>query len=113
MRLFAGTKFDQPPKCDRCGALEAACTCPPPPASRIPPASQTARLSVAKRQRGKLVTLIQGLPAAGNDLPELLRHLKSRCGAGGALGGDTLEIQGDHRERIRAALEEMGYRVKG
>jgi translation initiation factor 1 len=113
MRLFAGTKFDQPPKCDRCGALASDCKCPPPPSVRIPPQSQTARLSVAKRQRGKIVTLIQGLSAAGNDLPELLRQLKSRCGAGGTIDGDSLEIQGDHRERVRAALEEMGFRIKG
>jgi translation initiation factor 1 len=118
MRLFAGTEFDQPPKCKRCGALEADCTCRPPPAARISPQSQTARLSVAKRQRGKVVTVIQGLAAAGNDLPELLRQLKSHCGAGGTLEGGTLEggtleIQGDHRDRIRAALGVMGFRVKG
>lgn len=116
MRLFAGTPFDIPPKCERCGALEADCRCPPappPPPPRIPPASQTARLAVEKRNRGKLVTAVRGLPAVGNDLPELLKQLKNHCGAGGTLDGETLEIQGDHRERIRAALEKLGYRVKG
>lgn len=113
MRLFAGTKFDQPPKCDRCGALESSCACPPPPAARIPPQSQTARLSVEKRRKGKIVTVIQGLSATGNDLPELLRQLKASCGAGGTIDGDLLEIQGEHLERIRAALEAQGYRVKG
>ena len=113
MRLFAGTKFDQPPKCDRCGALEADCTCPPPPAARLAPESQTARLSMEKRRKGKVVTVVQGLPADGNDLPELLRELKSQCGAGGTIDGDCLEIQGEQFERVRAALVAMGYRVKG
>lgn len=57
--------------------------------------------------------MIRGLPAVGNDLPDLLTRLKSRCGAGGAIKEEAIEIQGDHRERIRAALGELGYRVQG
>jgi translation initiation factor 1 len=113
MRLFTGTKFDQPPKCDRCGALETNCACPPLPADRIPPETQTARLAVEKRRKGKVVTVIRGLPAAGNDLPALLSRLKSHCGAGGTIDGESLEIQGEHVDRIRAALTVLGYRVKG
>ncbi len=112
-RLFAGTPYDLPPKCDRCGALEADCTCPPPPAPQMPPGAQTAHLAVKKRGKGKVVTVVRGLPAAGNDLPELLTLLKSKCGAGGTLAEDGLEIQGKHLERLRAALSELGYRVKG
>ena len=113
MRLFAGTPYDQPPKCDRCGALESDCVCPPLAAPRIPPSDQIARLAVEKRKKGKLVTVIRGLPAVGNDLPALLSRLQSQCGAGGTIQDDSLEIQGEHVERIRAALSEWGYRVKG
>jgi translation initiation factor 1 len=113
MRLFAGTPFDRPPRCDRCGALESDCVCPPLPPARIPPEQQLARLSVEKRKRGKIVTVVQGLPAEGNDLPGLLSQLKTRCGAGGTLKQETLEIQGDHLEGIRQALTQMGYRVRG
>lgn len=112
MRLFAGTPFNRPPKCERCGQLEADCTCPPLPAPRIPPEKQTARLAVEKRQREKIVTVIRGLAAQGNDLEDLLRQLKSQCGAGGTLAGDTLEIQGDHQIRLRTALTQLGYRVR-
>jgi translation initiation factor 1 len=113
MRLFAGTPFDQPPKCDRCGALESDCTCPPLPASQIPPEQQTARLSLEKRKQGKVVTVVRGLSADGNDLPALLTRLKTTCGAGGALDGDSLEVQGEHLGRIRSLLSELKYRVKG
>lgn len=113
MRLFAGTPFDRPPKCDRCGDLEADCACPPLPAARIPPAQQVARLAVEKRKKGKVVTVIRGLSALGNDLPELLSQLKSQCGAGGTIHEESLEIQGEHVARIRAALTELGYGVKG
>ena len=113
MRLFEGTPYDQPPKCDRCGALETDCTCPPHPTARAAPEKQTARLAVEKRRRGKVVTVIGGLSAAASDLPALLSLLKSRCGAGGTLDEECLEIQGQHVERIRAALSNLGYRVKG
>ena len=114
MRLFEGTPFDRPPRCDRCGELEEDCLCPaeePPSRPRIPPAQQTARLAVEKRKRGKQVTVVRGLDAA--DLADLLSQLKSHCGAGGTRKDDTLEIQGNHFQRIRDVLNEIGYRVQG
>ncbi len=112
MRLFAGTPFDLPPKCERCGALETDCKCGPLPVVRIPPAKQTARLTVEKRRKGKVVTVVRGLSADGNDLPALLSRLKERCGAGGAIQDDQFEIQGKQVERISAVLRELGYVVK-
>jgi len=112
MRLFAGTPFDRPPRCGRCGELEEDCTCLPEPPSRIPPEQQMARLTVEKRKKGKLVTVVQGLNAEGNDLPELLTLLKSTCGAGGTLKEDVLEIQGNQLDRIHEALGKIGYRVR-
>src|SRR5262245_46308452 len=113
MRLFEGTPFDRPPRCDRCGALEAECTCPPPPPERIPPEQQTARVSVEKRKKGKVVTIVRDLPAEGNDLPDLLTQLKTQCGAGGTIKEQSLEIQGEHLDRVRQVLTEIGYRVRG
>ena len=113
MRLFAGTPFDRPPRCEKCGELDAECSCPPEPPHRIPPEKQTAKIAVEKRKRGKLVTVIRGLPSEGNDLPALLSELKTHCGAGGTLNTDELEVQGDQRDRVRARLEAIGYRVKG
>lgn len=110
MRLFEGTPFDRPPKCDRCGLLEKDCTCPPP---LIPPDKQTARLAVEKRKKGKMVTVIRGLPAEGNDLPDLLAKLKNACGAGGTIKEEELEIQGSHLPRVRELLTQIGYRVRG
>ncbi|MGC4004010.1 MAG: translation initiation factor [Pirellulales bacterium] len=111
-RLFAGTPFNIPPTCDRCGLLESACKCPPLPPPRIPPDKQTARIKLEKRQKSKLVTVVSGLPEIGNDLPELLTHLKTVCGAGGTLKDEQLEIQGDHVARVRDALTKRGFRVK-
>jgi translation initiation factor 1 len=68
---------------------------------------------VEKRKKGKLMTVVRGLPEEGNDLPELLTQLKNHCGAGGTLKDAELEIQGDQLDRVRAKLQLLGYRVKG
>jgi translation initiation factor 1 len=114
MRLFEGTPWDRPPRCERCGELETACHCPPlpPPApTRKPPDQQRARVAVEKRAKGKLVTVVRGLAAADNDLVDLLTRLKTACGAGGTVKEDLLEIQGDHQRRVSTLLAEIGYRV--
>ncbi|QDU10928.1 translation initiation factor [Gimesia aquarii] len=113
MRLFQGTPFDRPPRCEKCDQLEEECICPPEPPFRIPPEQQTARLAIEKRKKGKRVTVVRGLPEEGNDLPELLKQLKSQCGAGGALKEEELEIQGDQLDRVREVLKAMGFQVKG
>ena len=112
MRLFEGTELDRPPRCDKCGELEVGCQCPPPPPPRIPPFEQTARISVEMRKKGKIVTAVHGLPAVGNDLPELLKRLKHACGAGGTLKGEVIEIQGEQSERLKEFLRQQGYNVK-
>ena len=110
-RLFAGTPWDRPPVCDRCGALESACTCPPlvKEPVRIPPDAQTARLAVEKRPKGKLVTIVSDLDPDGNDLADLASRLKAACGAGGTLKDGRVEIQGDHRDVVCEVLRKEGY----
>lgn len=112
MRLFEGTEFDRPPRCERCEQLESECRCPPPEPVRIPPEKQTARIGIESRKNGKRVTVVRGLPAEGNDLPGLLKTLKNSCGAGGCLDGEVIEIQGEQIDRLRTVLQSLGYRVK-
>jgi len=113
MRLFEGTQFDRPPRCERCGELEENCTCPPPPKQFLAPEKQTARLAVEKRKKGKVVTVIRGLSPEENDMPGLLAKLKNACGAGGTIKEDLLEIQGEHLDRTRQLLSGIGYRIRG
>lgn len=61
---------------------------------------------------GKTVTTITGLPGTERELDALLKVLKQLCGAGGTREGVTLEIQGDHRDRVEAKLTDLGHRVK-
>jgi translation initiation factor 1 len=114
-RLFAGTPWDRPPTCDRCGRLESECGCPPPApeVKRISPELQTARLTTERRAKGKLVTVIAGLDPQGNDLSELTTKLKNACGAGGTVKDGHIELQGDHLQAADRTLQTLGYNTKG
>lgn len=59
-----------------------------------------------------MVTVVRGL-VNDDGLPELLTTLKTACGAGGTIKDDELEIQGEHLERVRTKLKQLGYRVQG
>ena len=111
MRLFEGTEFDRPPRCEVCGELDAECVCAPPEPEWTAPEKQTARIAVEKRKRGKRVTVVRGLSSTESDLPALLTTLKSQCGAGGTLKDDEIEIQGEQRDHVRDVLCQIGYRV--
>ena len=113
-RLFAGTPWDRPPTCERCGQLESECTCPPAQAapSRLAPESQTARLRVEKRPRGKVVTVVANLDPEGNDLPGLSALLKTKCGTGGTVKDGVIELQGDHVAAAERALQALGFKTR-
>ncbi len=110
MRLFEGTEFDIPPRCDRCQKLETDCDCLPAPKPQIPPEKQSLRVAVEKRKKGKSVTVIRGL-APDNDHADLLTSLKNHCGAGGTIKDENIEIQGDHADRIQSLLRKLKYKV--
>jgi len=63
-------------------------------------------------RKGKGVTTIAGVPLPEAELKALAKRLKKVCGTGGAVKEGVIEIQGDHRERLKAELESQGYRVK-
>ena len=113
-RLFAGTPWDRPPTCERCGRPEAECDCPPPAVEpvRLPPESQTARLRLEKRPKGKVVTVVANLDPDGNDLAALAARLKTRCGTGGTLKDGLIELQGDHLATTEAELKTIGYKTR-
>ena len=79
----------------------------------LPPARQKLYVSLDKKNRkGKAVTLVEGFQGTGEDLKELGRSLKGKCGVGGSVKDGVILIQGDFRERISMILKESGYGVK-
>ena len=66
----------------------------------------------SKGRGGKTVTLVRGLPVDAAALQEIGRRLRAACGSGGTAKDGVLELQGDHRERVLAWLQQEGWQAK-
>src|SRR5262249_48115008 len=78
------------------------------------PGRITAKLRIETKGRGgKPVTVIDALPRNDAFLRALAADLKRACGSGGSARDGAVEIQGDHRERLRGLLAAKGFAVKG
>ena len=107
-RIVYSTDPEAVSACPRCGREPCVCN-----TVDLPPKGQTAYVKRERKGRaGKTVTTVYGLQHTSSTFRDLLRTLKTHCGAGGTVREDGLEIQGDHRERIAEKLGALGYRVK-
>ena len=82
-------------------------------AQTLPPEKQRLIVSIDRRNRGgKQVTLVTGFVGSADDLKELGKVLKTRCGVGGTAKDGEITIQGDFRDKVTALLKELGYNAK-
>lgn len=70
------------------------------------------RLRLERRASGRTVTVLTGLPGTAAQIADLARELRAACGAGGTAKDDSVELQGDQRDKAAAALLARGLRVK-
>ena len=99
--------------CPKCGWPEKNCSCSANVEQPVPDRI-TARLRIEKAGRkGKTVTVVESLPRNSAFLKDLAKELKRACSTGGTVVEDRVEIQGDHREKLRTLLRAKGWVVKG
>ncbi|MFI3319960.1 MAG: translation initiation factor [Rikenellaceae bacterium] len=82
-------------------------------AETLAPAAQDLRVWLDRKQRGgKVATIVKGFVGSDDDLKELGRMLKTKCGVGGAAKDGEIIVQGDHRDRVVEILTKSGYKCK-
>lgn len=79
----------------------------------VPPSRQLLEVKLEKNHRGgKVVVIVSGFRGGVQQLEDLARYLKTRCGTGGSVKGRDILIQGDRREQVMALLNGMGFKTK-
>ena len=83
---------------------------PPELCQQLEVEAQVIKIKVERRKIGKVVTVIEGIDSRSFDLKKLASYLKSKLAAGGTVKNGRIEIQGDHRNKIKKILvEELGF----
>ncbi|MBP3455125.1 MAG: translation initiation factor [Alistipes sp.] len=78
----------------------------------LPASKQNLRVWLDRLKGGRVATVVRGFVGSQQELAELGKELKTKCGVGGTAKDGEIIIQGDHRDRIVDLLTRAGYRCK-
>lgn len=89
--------------CPRCGLPLQACVC-----GEIAKTQQNISVKTEKRRFGKISTMVSGFDD-GVDIKDIAKKLKSELACGGTVKNKIIELQGNHKDKIKPILVEMGF----
>jgi len=89
--------------CPKCGLPSQACVC-----KEIAKTEQRIKIETEKRRYGKVITLVTGL-SKDVDMKEIAKGLKSELACGGTIKNNAIELQGDHKKKVKPVLVKMGF----
>ena len=92
--------------CPKCGLPKQACVC-----EQIGKSSQRIKVTTDKKRYGKIVTIVSGFEK-GTDIRPIAKALKNELACGGTYRDDEIELQGDHRRRIKEILVKLGFNAE-
>jgi len=90
--------------CPKCGLPKQACIC-----EEIAKSEQRITIKTEKRRFGKLTTVVSGFDK-DVDIKDLAKKLKTELACGGTVKQGTIELQGDHRKKIKQTLAKLGFK---
>jgi len=89
--------------CPKCGLPIQACVC-----KEIAKTEQRVKIETEKRRYGKVITLVTGLSNDVN-MKEIAKNLKSELACGGTIKNSVIELQGDHKKKVKPILVGLGF----
>ena len=90
--------------CTTCGLPKELCVC-----ESIAKEKQQIKISTIKKKFGKKYTMIEGIDQKQIDLKEILKKLKAQLACGGTAKNGVIELQGEHMQRVKSILVDMGF----
>ena len=89
--------------CSKCGLPKELCTC-----EVLAKEKDVIKVQTTRRQYGKITTVIQGI-SKDVDVKNILKTLKTKLACGGTIKDRTIELQGDHKKKVKAILVKLGF----
>ena len=90
--------------CPKCGLPQDLCVC-----ESIAKETQKIEVTTEKRKFGKVYTVIMGIDEKEIDMKSLVKKLKSKFACGGTSKDGKIELQGNHKNKMREMLAESGF----
>ncbi len=90
--------------CPKCGLPKELCVC-----ETIAKEDQTIVIESTRKKFGKVYTLISGIDKKQIDLKDLTKKLKNEFACGGTVKDNTIELQGDHKQKVKGVLVKLGF----